>query len=95
MQIELTAELEAFVQQLIADGLYGSPSEAVHDALCLLKDQADLRRLKLAELKKLIAVGVEQAERGQTAPLDMAAIKARAAERLQMGQDQEATECPR
>ena len=79
MQIHLPAELEAFVQQLIESGAYGTPSEIVHDALWLLKDHEVLRGAKLAELRELIAVGVEQAERGQAAPLDMEAIKAKAA----------------
>jgi len=31
----------------------------------------------LADLRKEIAIGVEQADRGQVAPLDIAAIKAK------------------
>ena len=95
MQVTLTPELEAFVQQLIDSGFYEAPGEVIHDALWLLKDQADLSRVKLAELKKLIAVGLEQADRGQVAPLDIEAIKAKAAQRLQQEQQPEANECPR
>jgi antitoxin ParD1/3/4 len=65
MQVYLPAELEAFVQQLVDSGAYCAPSEVVHDALWLLKDQADLQKIKLAELRKLIAVGIEQANRGE------------------------------
>jgi hypothetical protein len=46
----------------------------------------------------LVAVGVEQADRGQVAPLDMEAIKAKAAVRLQQEQEeleQDAASCPK
>jgi antitoxin ParD1/3/4 len=93
MQVYLPAELEAFVQRLIDSGAYCAPSEVVHDALWLLKDQADLYKVKLVELRKLIAVGIEQADRGEVAPLNMEAIKAKAALRLQQEQDQNITAC--
>ena len=65
MQIQLPPELEAFVQEMIAAGLYQAPSEVIRDALWLLKDQAELRKVKLAELQKLLAAGIEQADRGE------------------------------
>ena len=95
MQVHLPAELEAFVQQLVESGAYLTPGEVLEHALWLLKDYVDLNKIKLAELKKLIAVGVEQADRGQVAPLDIEAIKAKAAARLQQEQAREAGECPR
>ena len=54
MQIDLPPELEAFVQELIASGRYHHPSEVVHDALWLLKDQYELYKVKLVELKKYL-----------------------------------------
>jgi putative addiction module CopG family antidote len=95
MQVHLPAELEAFVQELVDKGAYLTPGEVLVHALWLLKDYVDLNQHKLAELKKLIAVGIEQVERGEAAPLDMEAIKAKAAARLQQEQAQEAGECPR
>lgn len=42
---------------------------------------------ELEELQKLIDVAIQQAERGEVAPLDMEAIKAEAALRLQQEQE--------
>jgi antitoxin ParD1/3/4 len=95
MEIRLPAELEAFVQELIASGMYEHPDMIVHDALWLLKDQVALYKVKQEELRKLIAVGIEQLDRGQVAPLDMEAIMAKAAVRLQQIKEQEANECPK
>jgi antitoxin ParD1/3/4 len=81
-QIQLPPGLEAFVRDQINTGCYPSPEEMVHEALWLLKDRADLRALKLAELRKQIAIGIEQADRGEVAPLDMNAILAEARRRL-------------
>ena len=92
--IQLPQELEVFVQQLIGGGDYPSVDEVVQDALWLLKDQMDLRNVKRAELRKQIAIGLEQAERGESAPLDMKALQAEAARILQE-QEQETGACPR
>jgi antitoxin ParD1/3/4 len=97
IQIQLPPSLEAFVQDQIDTGRYPSPEEVVHDALGLLKDQADLRALKLAELRKQIAVGIEQADRGEVAPLDMNAVLAEAMRLLEQEreQQQEVVGCPK
>jgi antitoxin ParD1/3/4 len=85
--------LEAFVQELIANGHHHHPSEVVHDALWHLKDQYELYKVKREELRKLIAVGLEQIDRGEVAPLDIEAIMAKAAARLQQEQGQGTSEC--
>lgn len=96
MQIYLPPGLEAFVQQEIDTGRYPSPEEVVHEALWLLKDKADLRALKLAELRKQIAVGLEQADRGECVPMDMKAILAEAMRLLEQEREkqQEVATCP-
>lgn len=95
MQIQLPKELEAFVQELIESGTYLAPSQIVHDALWLLKDHIALYKVKREELRKLIDVGIQQAERGEVAPLDMQAIKAKAALLLQQEQQPEPAACPK
>lgn len=95
MQIHLPPELEAFVQQLVKDGHFIAPDQAVETALWLLKDQYELYKVKRDELRKLIAVGIEQSEQGRVAPLDMDAIMARVAERLQQEQNKEVEACPK
>jgi antitoxin ParD1/3/4 len=45
--------------------MYHSASEVVRAGLRLLKDQDQLYQIRLAELRKEIALGVEQADRGE------------------------------
>ncbi|MEK7677202.1 MAG: hypothetical protein AAB676_15345 [Verrucomicrobiota bacterium] len=49
-----------------------------------LYDSEELRRLRLAELKRDIAIGIEEADRGEVAPLDIEAIKAEGRRRLEV-----------
>jgi antitoxin ParD1/3/4 len=78
MNISLTHELESLVQEKVRSGLYHSASEVIREALRLLQDQEDLKRVRLDALRKEIAVGVAEADSGQTKVLDMKAIKAKA-----------------
>jgi antitoxin ParD1/3/4 len=75
MNVSLTPELERFVQDKVRSGRYLSASEVVREALRLLDEQDRLRAFRLEELRREIAVGLEQAERGEVAPLDMEAIQ--------------------
>jgi antitoxin ParD1/3/4 len=77
MNVSLTPELEKLVQEKVKSGRYLSASEVVREALRLLQEQDQLRELRLEELRKFVAVGVEQADRGQLAPLDVDATLAR------------------
>ncbi len=77
MNVSLTPELEQLVQQKVRSGRYLSASEVVREALRLLEDRDRLKDLKLEELRKFVAVGIEQADRGEVAPLDMEATLAR------------------
>ena len=60
MNISLTPELEQMVQAKVKSGRYPSASEVVREALHLM-DERD----HLEELRQLIAVGIEQADRGE------------------------------
>lgn len=64
MNVQLPAELERFLSDLVDGGSYDSRDLAIHDALWLLKSRFDLEKVRTEELKRLIAVGVEQADRG-------------------------------
>jgi antitoxin ParD1/3/4 len=70
MNVSLTPELEEFVEQNVRSGLYQTASEVVREGLRLLREREDLRRTQLEALRRDIAVGVEQADRGQVAPLN-------------------------
>jgi antitoxin ParD1/3/4 len=53
------------VAELLASGLYQSQSEILREGLRLLKEREDLRKARLEALRKEIAIGVEQADRGE------------------------------
>jgi antitoxin ParD1/3/4 len=65
MNVNLGATFETFVADLLETGLYQSQSEVVREGLRLLKEREELKNLRLAELRKEIAVGSEQADRGK------------------------------
>jgi putative addiction module CopG family antidote len=83
MSIQLSPEAEALVRQLIEGGDYDDPEAVVDEALRVL-----MERDKIERLKELIAVGDEQAARGQVVPwtpdfLDR--LKREAAEDVRLG----------
>jgi len=65
MNANLGHVLEKFVGELLESGLYQSQSEVVREGLRLLKEREDLKKLRLVELHKEIALGSEQADRGE------------------------------
>jgi antitoxin ParD1/3/4 len=65
MNVLLTPELDNFVAEKVQSGLYASASEVIGEALRLLKEREELRRVRLNELKREIAIGVRQLEDGQ------------------------------
>jgi antitoxin ParD1/3/4 len=65
MNVNLGDVLDNFVADLLKTGLYQSQSEVVREGLRLLKEREELKSLRLAELRKEIAIGSEQADRGE------------------------------
>ena len=82
MNVSLTRELEKLVNAKVQSGMYSSASEVVREALRLLKEQGELRQRRLEELRKEIAIGLEQANRGEVAPLSVRELKHRLNKRL-------------
>lgn len=66
MNVSLTPELEAYIQAKVTSGRYSSASEVMREALRLLQDHDQLQAIKLEALRKEIAIGIEQADRGET-----------------------------
>ena len=83
MNVSLTRELEKLVHERVRSGMYSSASEVIREALRLLNEQEELRRRRLEDLRKEIGIGLEQLNRGEGAPLDVAKIKSRLRKRLQ------------
>jgi antitoxin ParD1/3/4 len=83
MNVSLTPELEEFVNRKVESGMYSSASEVVRESLRLLREQDLLKQIRLEELRKEIALGLEASERGEVGPLDIKAIKAEGRKRLE------------
>jgi putative addiction module CopG family antidote len=83
MRIQLSPEAEAIVQELVERGYYDDPTAVVEEALRALEE-----RDKLARLRALIAVGIEQCERGEVVPWTpdfMDRVKRESEEHLRLG----------
>jgi antitoxin ParD1/3/4 len=74
MNVNLTPELERLVQEKVASGLYNNQSEVVREALRLLAERDRQRAAHLEGLRKALAEGLAQAQRGEL--LDGAAVVA-------------------
>jgi antitoxin ParD1/3/4 len=78
MNVALSPELEELVDSKVNSGHYGSASAVVSDALQLLDEWDRMQEARLVELKRDVRRGLEQLDRGESAPLDIEAIKAKA-----------------
>ncbi len=65
MNVSLTPELEQLIHDKVATGRYHSASEVVREALRLLEDRDELRRLRRQELRHKVAVGLASLDRGE------------------------------
>ena len=83
MNVHLGSVLDEFVADLLKSGYYQTQSEVLREGLRLLKEREEIKRLRVAELRKEIAVGIEQADRGQfvDGPEAFAKIRRRSAQR--------------
>jgi antitoxin ParD1/3/4 len=68
MPLTLTPQLEALVRQKVDAGLYHSPGQVLEEALRLLDERDASRQQRLEELRREIAVGLEQLDRGEGVP---------------------------
>lgn len=66
MNVSLTKELENFVNELVASGMYFSASEVVRDGLRLLKEEEALKKIRYKELRLEISKGVEDLRNGNS-----------------------------
>lgn len=70
MNISLTPELEELVVQKVASGMYHSASEVIREGLRLLKEQDEIKQIRLKELRHEIGRAVDQADRGEVIPAE-------------------------
>ncbi len=77
MNISLTHELATLVEKKVKSGMYHTASEVVREGLRLLQEQDLLKQQRLRALRREIAIGMSQAERGESIPLNVKNIVAR------------------
>jgi antitoxin ParD1/3/4 len=67
MNISITPELEELINKKVKTGMYNSASEVVREGLRLLREQDELKALRLEQLKKEINDGYQSASTGKVA----------------------------
>ncbi len=68
MNVSLTDELLALIQDKVASGMYNNASEVIREALRHLDANEELlHQLKLTQLKQALRPGIEQAENDEYA----------------------------
>ncbi len=65
MNVHLTPKLESLVQNKVKTGRYNSASEVVREALRLLEERDQVRRLQIQETRKKINQGWASLEHGE------------------------------
>ena len=73
--ISLTAEQDAFVQEVVEAGEYQNASEAVRDALRVLQQRRKEDTLRLKALRAQIKAGTDALERGEFTEVDGADLE--------------------
>ncbi len=76
MNVSLSAELAAFVEDEVASGEYTTASEVVRDGLRQLLRNRELRAEKAAILRREIGLGLDQARAGKLSPRSVDEIAA-------------------
>lgn len=82
MDISLPPELARYVQDKIRSGAFASADEVVRAALDSQRLQEEITQEDVKELRALVAVGLDQANRGLSEPWDAAQIKAKLRNKL-------------
>ncbi len=80
MNVSLTPMLEELVQQKVATGLYNSASEVIREALRLLEERDELRKVRVGTLRREISVGLDQLTRGEVSEYDDRSLETLAAD---------------
>ncbi len=72
MNVSLTPELEKKIEERVKSGRYASASEVVREALRLMDEVEEARRLWIRDLDWKIDQGLAQAQRGELIPDEQA-----------------------
>lgn len=88
MNVSLHPAIEKFVDETVKAGTYSNASDMINGALLLLMDHETLMPKapsEIEDLRRKIAIGIAQLDRGERAPLDIEQIKAEGRRRLAAG----------
>jgi antitoxin ParD1/3/4 len=70
MNFSLTPELEEYIHNKVKTGLYHSASEVIREGLRLLREQDELRSIRLKQLRADVEAGLDDAHNGRVSVLD-------------------------
>jgi antitoxin ParD1/3/4 len=65
VNVSLTPELERFLHRKVASGRYNSASEVVREALRVLEQNEQIRRIEIEGLRMKIKEGLDSLDRGE------------------------------
>ncbi len=86
MNVSIHPHLEDFVEDQVKTGAYPRADDVINGALLILKDYEDelipKNPAELEALRRKIALGIEQLDRGEGTPWNVEEIKAAGRERL-------------
>ncbi len=80
--ISLKDEDQQFLDAAVRSGRFSSESEVVAEALAEFRVRESIRQAKLGDLRAKVAVGIEQADRGDFAAFTAEDVKREGRERL-------------
>src|ERR1700730_11810333 len=70
MHVTLPPEMEQFISKKVESGQYLCESEVILEGLRLLRERDEVDKKSLEALRKEIAIGLEQIERGEYTEYD-------------------------
>lgn len=75
MTVVVGPEFARYIEDKVRTGQFGNPNDVVADALRLLKTQETWTAADVEELRREVAIGIEQLDRGESGPWSAEEIK--------------------
>ncbi|MBA7707647.1 hypothetical protein ES703_116523 [subsurface metagenome] len=75
MNVSLTPELDKWINEKVASGLYQSSSELIREGLRFLMVREEQRQAMIAELREDLLIGVTHLDNGQSQDFDEELLK--------------------
>jgi len=75
VNVTVNPKLARFVEEQVKAGRFSTPEDVVNGALARLQTEQELSETEVASLRAQVALGIEQADRGELMPWDPGAIE--------------------